>query len=226
MCAQREGDLVSVPTLQLDLSSVILAPFVNISGNSADSWIGRGIAESLFVDLQHLNDYSITKTTAANQIDIATVERMLLDRSQRRGAGWLVSGSYQKLGEQLRITARILSVRDGSIRNVVKVDGSVSDIFSLQDEIAVAVTTGLLSLSSTPSTAEQVTRLPPTENVASGEFVSSPLSNPVGGGLIVGSPLFSASRSRAKRSAICSLEPNSKTERPRLTMSPKRRIRS
>lgn len=185
MYAQQEGDLESVPAMQLDLRSVILAPFLNISGDRADSWIGQGIAESLFVDLQHLNDYSITKTTAANQIDIATVERMLLDRSQRRGAGWLVSGSYQKLGEQLRITARILSARDGSIQNVVKVDGSVSDIFSLQDEIAVALTTGLLSLSNAPSTAELVTRLPPTENVASGEFVSSPLSNPAGGGLIV-----------------------------------------
>jgi hypothetical protein len=61
--------------------------------------------------------------------------------AKRLGAGWLVVGSFQKVGEQIRIAARI----DGSDeprRTLASTEqrGTVGDLFDLQDAVATALT--------------------------------------------------------------------------------------
>jgi TolB-like protein len=118
---------------------VAVALFENISAQPADRWIGAGIAESVAGDLARLEGVSVVGREALAlppQSAIAfDVDRRVLERSRELGATWLVAGGYQRVGEQLRITARIIDVESGVVGERVALDGDLSDLFALQDEI-------------------------------------------------------------------------------------------
>jgi TolB-like protein len=118
---------------------VAVAPFQNISGQPADRWIGAGIAESVAGDLDRLEGVSVVGRDALTlppPSEIASsVDRRVLERSRERGATWLVTGGYQRVGEQLRITARIVDVDSGVVSGRVALDADLRDLFALQDEI-------------------------------------------------------------------------------------------
>ena len=65
----------------------------------------------------------------------------MLSLGRALGARWIVTGGYQRLGERLRITARLVDVTTGAVRRAVRADGATGELFALQDRIAA----GLLS---------------------------------------------------------------------------------
>lgn len=124
--AQRVGVLVTLLLLGLSLNAsaqgfsgrgdeatpLYVETFENVTGDPADAWIGLGIAESVAADLGG------TPGGATG------------------GKHWRVDGAYQRVAEQLRVTARLVSVPSGQLASSLIVDGVVSDLFALQDELA------------------------------------------------------------------------------------------
>ncbi len=87
-----------------------VAAFANLSGDPADAWIGDGIAETLAADLG--------RAPAAVPL------------------GLRVAGAYQRVGDRLRITAQLLEPVSGRVVAGTRVDGTLEDLFGLQDELA------------------------------------------------------------------------------------------
>ena len=58
------------------------------------------------------------------------------------GSLWVVSGAYQRVGERLRVTARVIEVATGTVRHAATVDGLLTALFSLQDALASALRQG------------------------------------------------------------------------------------
>ena len=132
--------------------TVAVAPFVNISAQSSDDWIGAGIAETVAADLERLDAVSVIGREAfaaradgaamPSTADVGTAEDVARQVSRQLGAAWLVTGGYQRLGDQLRITARIIDTETGAVSATAKVDGAVDDIFALQDRILAELAAG------------------------------------------------------------------------------------
>jgi len=57
-----------------------------------------------------------------------------LSVASARGADWLVTGGYQHVGGQLRLTARLLQVSDGAFMESVKVDGTLDGLSGMLAE--------------------------------------------------------------------------------------------
>ena len=119
---------------------VAVAPFVNISGSPADDWIGTGIAETVIGDLARLDAVSIIGHVAfVSLVPPNTApdeaQRLVGERGRQLGATWLVTGAYQRVGDQLRITARIIDIESGAVSAQTAIDGAVNDLFTLQDRI-------------------------------------------------------------------------------------------
>jgi len=128
--------------------SVLVVPFINVSGNEEDDWIGDGIAETLMSDLEGLGSlrvvaqarvHAATNRRGAMDLDDSTV--MALGREL--GSRWVVTGGYQRVGRQLRITARLMDVGSGLVVKAAKVDGTLEAIFTLQDQIVLELASGL-----------------------------------------------------------------------------------
>ena len=114
-------------------------PFSNVSGDPTDDWLGAGIAETVSVDLQNLYGLTTiavdTVTDAARRVSAASPEGQLADLGRELGATWLVAGGYQRIGDLVRITARLVDVTSRSVVGSVKLDGMLSEIFALQDQV-------------------------------------------------------------------------------------------
>ena len=175
--------------------TIAVMPFANISRAAVDQWIGAGIAETLRVDLQN--------TPGVDVLDLGTVRQAVqsgtalggdilddaaaLQIGRERRATWLIAGAYQRVGDHLRITARLLEVATGDVFHTVRVDGTVDELFALQDRVAEAVGTHLQPGNRLPSReassgavdlVEQLDRFPltPTPSAAPGP----PASDSVG----------------------------------------------
>ncbi len=112
---------------------VAVSPFANISRNPADDAISDTIAAEIAGRLGGLPGLALLALDTA-----ATDGPAALSVAAGRGADWLVTGGYQHVGGQLRLTARLLQVSDGAFVESVKVDGSLD---GLSDMLAEAIST-------------------------------------------------------------------------------------
>ena len=142
-----------------DPDTVAIVPFANISAQPSDDWIGSGIAETLSAEFERLATLRVIRRGAldaelrATGIDLPAAggdesARAALEAGRRLGAAWLVEGAYQRLGDRMRITARLIETATGAVAAGSKADGDLSDVFSLQDRIANELGTVLLARAS------------------------------------------------------------------------------
>ena len=121
---------------------VAVMPFVNISGDPADDWIGRGIAETVVADVERtgtlraigppIPDAAPLGAGANGSVPDADG---VVRRARDLAAAWLVTGGYQRVGSTIRITARLVDTQTGAVRQSTTVDGVVTDLFALQDQV-------------------------------------------------------------------------------------------
>ena len=112
--------------------TVAVAPFANVSRNPVDDWISADLTAALRTVLEETGALSIVALTAAD-------EATAVETAEARNARWLVGGGYQHVGDQLRITARVLEVTSGNLVGTVKVDGRLGELETLTREIVAAV---------------------------------------------------------------------------------------
>ena len=130
---------------------VAVLPFANITREPADDWIGSGIAETVTADLKSIKGLKVLgrervfdalrhlSSSSVNLVD----EQASIDVGRHLQATWLVSGGYQRLGDQIRITARGVDVESGTVVRTVKIDGHIDEIFTLQDKIVYELARGI-----------------------------------------------------------------------------------
>ena len=135
--------------------TVAVLPFANVSGTPSDDWIGAGIAETVIADLSQFAGLSVMGREAFLDQDRAQPEGALTDQTAARELArelriaWLVVGGYQRVGDQLRITALIISVESGTTSDTAKVDGQLTEVLAMQDRIVDELSDGFASISGT-----------------------------------------------------------------------------
>ncbi len=121
--------------------SVAVLAFANLTGNPADEWVGQGMAESLTADFAKVRGLrSISREQifdvqrgAGGVSGRMEDERQSIALGRRLGATWVVAGAVQRLGDRVRVTAQTIAVEEGRTVSSVKLDGTMADIFDLQD---------------------------------------------------------------------------------------------
>ena len=89
-----------------------------------------------------------------------------------RGISWIVTGGFQQLGTQLRITARIVGVATGIAVESVKVDGEMADLFNLQDQIVEGLTLGFAEIAGVVPPAVSTAAPGPEDSSPSAEDIA------------------------------------------------------
>ena len=122
---------------------IAVLDFENITQDPAADWLGTGIAETVTTDLKKLPGVSVTAREKVVQVwrrlSGTDSEAAALAVGRQLGAGFLVRGAYQKLGERVRITAHVLDTAAGKVRGSVKLDGTMEGIFDLQDQVLASL---------------------------------------------------------------------------------------
>ena len=96
---------------------------MNISRNPADDAISDTIASEVAGRMAGFPGVALVPLDTG-----AADGPAALSVAAARGADWLVTGGYQHVGGQLRLTARLLQVSDGAFAESVKVDGTLDGL--------------------------------------------------------------------------------------------------
>ncbi len=132
-----------------DTPSIAVMSFINITRGHEDDWLGTGIAETVTSGLSSVPE--LTVVSRARVVEVLRKlggdegeEQALAPRLGRElGVRFVVSGGYQRLTDQVRVTARVTDLTTGSVVQTLKLDGSMAGIFDLQDRILGELSAGL-----------------------------------------------------------------------------------
>jgi TolB-like protein/tetratricopeptide (TPR) repeat protein len=113
--------------------SIVVLPFVNLSGNSEQDYFVDGVTESLTTDLSRIpGAFVIARNTAFTfknkPVDARAVGREL-------GVRYAMEGSVQSGGDRIRVNAQLIDTETGAHLWAERFDKPRADIFDMQDEI-------------------------------------------------------------------------------------------
>jgi DNA-binding winged helix-turn-helix (wHTH) protein/tetratricopeptide (TPR) repeat protein len=118
------------------LPTIAVLDFTNVSGDRELGWLSSGISETVTNDLRAVSTHRVIDRVrvveavrrAGSDLSILRAE-LHLDRA--------VVGSFQRAGDRLRITARIVDAATGETQAEAKADGALDRIFDLQDRLVM-----------------------------------------------------------------------------------------
>lgn len=117
------------------LASVAVLPFANLSGDPAKRYFSDGIADQLITELSRRRNLRVAARTSSFAVggrDIRTIGRML-------GVGAVVEGSVREDKNRVRIVAELIDARDGFQIWSESYDRDLTNILTLQEDIARAI---------------------------------------------------------------------------------------
>jgi TolB-like protein len=132
------GKRVSEPALALpDKPSIAVLPFANLSGDPEQEYFADGMVEEIITALSRIRWLFVIArnssfTYKGQAVDVKQVGREL-------GVRYVLEGSVRKAGGRVRITAQLIDANSGTHLWADRFDGSLEDIFDLQDKVASSV---------------------------------------------------------------------------------------
>jgi hypothetical protein len=84
-------------------------------------------------------------------------DRLRIRAGRELGARWVLTGSFQRAADAVRVTASLLDVATGEAVHTTKVDGRLNEIFSLQDRLVRDLAEGLRTATSSSGVVAQET---------------------------------------------------------------------
>jgi adenylate cyclase len=127
-----------VPALPLpDKPSIAVLPFANMSGDPEQEYFADGMVEEIITALSRIRWLFVIARNSSftyngQAVDVKRVGRDL-------GVRYVLEGSVRKAGGRVRITAQLIEAETGAHLWADRFDGSLEDVFELQDKVALSV---------------------------------------------------------------------------------------
>lgn len=122
--------------------SIAVLPFTPLQNSSGDEYLGLGIADSLITRLSGINRITVRPTSAVLKYANLGQDSLEAGREQRVDA--VLEGSIQRLGERIRVSARLINVTDGASVWGYQADEDCADIFQVEDSFTEQIVTSLV----------------------------------------------------------------------------------
>src|SRR5438132_1199484 len=126
------------PPLPLpDKPSIAVLPFANMSGDPEQEYFADGMVEEIITALSRIRWLFVIArnssfTYKGQAVDVKRVGREL-------GVRYVLEGSVRKAGQRVRITAQLIEAETGTHLWADRFDGSLEDVFELQEQVAISV---------------------------------------------------------------------------------------
>jgi adenylate cyclase len=120
-----------------DKPSLAVIPFQNMSGDPEQEYFADGMVEEIITALSRIRWLFVIArnssfTYKGQAVDVKQVGREL-------GVRYVLEGAVRRAGGRLRISAQLIDATTGAHLWADRFDGSLEDVFELQDKVAVSV---------------------------------------------------------------------------------------
>ena len=121
--------------------SIAVLPFANMSADPENEYFGDGMAEEIINALAQVPGLRVAARTSAFGFKGKTHDLRAV--GEKLNVGTILEGSIRRAGNRVRVTAQLVSVADGYHLWSERYDRELTDIFTIQDEIATAIASRL-----------------------------------------------------------------------------------
>src|SRR5262249_44897868 len=146
-----------------DKPSIAVLPFQNMSGDPEQEYFADGMVEEIITALSRIRWLFVIArnssfTYKGQSADVKQVGREL-------GVRYVLEGSVRKGSGRVRITAQLIETETGTHLWADRFDGSLEEVFDLQDQVATAVA-GVIEPALQAAEARRATRRPTADLTA------------------------------------------------------------
>lgn len=120
-----------------DKPSIAVLPFDNLSGDAEQEYFADGVVEALTAALSRIRAFFVIARNSAFAYKGKSTN--VRDIGRELGVAYVLEGSVQRAGDRVRITVQLIETDGGAHVWAERYDGSLEDIFDLQDEITEQV---------------------------------------------------------------------------------------
>ncbi len=122
-------------------NTIAVLPFKNISGDIQQEYFSDGITADLITDLSKISGLSVIARNSVfaykdSSIDVRQIGEEL-------AVIYVVEGSVRKNNEMVRISARLIDASNGHNLWAERFDGSLENVFRLQDDVTARIIAAL-----------------------------------------------------------------------------------
>jgi serine/threonine protein kinase len=121
--------------------SVAILPFKNLSNDRETAFYEFSLADAVITDLARVRSLVVRPSSAIVKYQGKHVDPEEAGREMSVDA--ILTASFLRAGDRLRVTAQLLDVRTGEILWSERIDGDASDIIAVQDTMVQQIVEGL-----------------------------------------------------------------------------------
>ena len=139
------------------IHAMAVLPLENVSGDPKQDYFAEGTTDELITQLARIPNLRIADLKSAGQGGPA--QKPLRQVAEELHVDAIVEGSVLRSGDQVRINARLIDVKDDKHLWAQSFEGNASDILELEDDVAGEIAShARLALTNEPATAPKESR--------------------------------------------------------------------
>lgn len=152
-------------------------PFENLNNDKNIDWMGSGVADIIAMKLGRLEKINVIDRIQIENVWKEIKKTDYIDRESALkianilGADRIIMGTFQKMGNDLRISARLINVKDGVLIGTADATNKYNNLFTLEDAIALNITEKL-NIKITDAERVELKKFVPTNNISAFEFIA------------------------------------------------------
>jgi TolB-like protein len=120
-----------------DRPSIAVLPFANLSGDPEQEYFIHGVVEEIITALSRIPWLFVIARNSRLAYESRTVDVKQVGR--QLGVRYALEGSVRKVGARVRVAAQLIDTTNGAHLWADRFDGSMEDVFALQDNVAASV---------------------------------------------------------------------------------------
>ncbi len=149
-----------VPAPSPNEKSIAVLPFENLSEEKSNAYFADGIQDEILTRLSKIADLKVISRTSTQRYK--NTSQSLSEIANQLGVANLLEGSVQKTNDQVRVNVQLIRAANDSHLWADTFDRKLTDIFSVESEVAKAIADQLRAHLS--GKEEQVIAAKPTDN--------------------------------------------------------------
>lgn len=117
--------------------SVAVMPFENLSTDPENAYFSEGVQEEILTRLAKIAELKVISRASTEHFKSANAD--LRQIAQQLGVSNILEGSVQKAGDQVRVSVQLINALTGASLLAETYDRKLTDIFTVESDIARAV---------------------------------------------------------------------------------------
>lgn len=118
-------------------STIVVLPFVNMSAEAEQDYFAHGITEDIITALSNVRTFTVLSRNSGNTHKDKSVEARHFEPEPN--VNYIIEGSVRRARNRVRVTSQLVDVATGEHLWAERYDGTLDDIFDLQDRITSTV---------------------------------------------------------------------------------------